>query len=73
METIDISEHQPALCQLARRHRMSVGATIKQILVHGIDREYEVFDWSPAPLREAETVTTPASEASANPGERRSA
>jgi hypothetical protein len=53
-QTVDISHHAPALATLAARHGIPVTEVIEKILRHGIEREYEIFDWSPAPIEEIE-------------------
>lgn len=55
-ETISTGKHAPVFESMAERHRIPVTEVIDRILRHGIENEYEIFDWSPAPLREPEPV-----------------
>jgi hypothetical protein len=49
-KTIDITRHTRALEETAQRHSLPLEEVIDRILAHGLEREFEVFDWSPAPL-----------------------
>jgi hypothetical protein len=49
MKTIHISEHVPALTELAMRHRIPVAEVVDRILQDGMAREDHLFGWSPAP------------------------
>jgi hypothetical protein len=51
-KTVDISRHTGALEETAQRHSLPLEEVIDRILTHGLEREFEVFDWSPAPLPE---------------------
>lgn len=52
--TVNISIHAPVFEGMAARHQMPVTEVVDRILRHGIEHEYEVFDWSPSPLFEVE-------------------
>ena len=57
MDTIDISNHRPALGQLAKQHHLPLAEVIDRILVNGIAHEDEIFDWSPSPAAIEEPAT----------------